>query len=95
MPVAKELGFDLVVSSHLSQEKGLFTGRLMHIPLHMAHKAHTVTRIASFNNLDLSRCYAYGDSANDIPIQFFAAQLAVLTQLSLSMASFNHRERRP
>jgi len=49
-------------------EDGLYTGRLVGEPLHGAAKAEAVRALAEREGLDLSRCTAYSDSANDIPM---------------------------
>ncbi len=47
---------------------GVYTGRLVGDILHGAAKAQAVRALASKEGLDLRRCTAYSDSANDIPM---------------------------
>ena len=47
---------------------GLYTGRLVGEPLHGPAKAEAVRALAEREGLDLSRCTAYSDSANDVPL---------------------------
>jgi HAD superfamily hydrolase (TIGR01490 family) len=47
---------------------GYYTGRLVGDLLHGAAKADAVRLLAAEQNLDLSRCSAYSDSANDVPM---------------------------
>ena len=43
-------------------------GRLVGEPLHGPAKAEAVRALAEREGLDLSRCTAYSDSANDVPL---------------------------
>ncbi len=47
---------------------GVYTGLLVGDILHGAAKAHAVRALAIKEGLDLRRCTAYSDSANDIPM---------------------------
>jgi HAD superfamily hydrolase (TIGR01490 family) len=47
---------------------GLYTGKLVGDFLHGAAKATAVLKLAEQENLDLTRCWAYSDSYNDIPL---------------------------
>ena len=47
---------------------GVYTGRLDGPPLHGTAKVDALRRIADERGLDLSRCAAYSDSSNDIPM---------------------------
>jgi hypothetical protein len=49
-------------------EDGRYTGRLVGEPLHGPAKAEAVRALAEREGLDLSRCTAYSDSANDVPL---------------------------
>jgi len=53
------------VSEHLD---GVYTGRLVGMPMHGQVKAEAVLALAEREGLDLARCSAYSDSANDIPM---------------------------
>jgi HAD superfamily hydrolase (TIGR01490 family) len=47
---------------------GRYTGRLLGARLHGQAKADAVEALATAENFDLTRCSAYSDSANDIPM---------------------------
>jgi len=47
---------------------GVYTGRLVGEPLHGPAKAEAVRALAAREGLDLARCTAYSDSANDLPM---------------------------
>ena len=47
---------------------GVFTGRLVGDILHGPGKKHAVAALATIEGLDLDRCTAYSDSANDMPM---------------------------
>nr|MDQ3610451.1 haloacid dehalogenase-like hydrolase [Actinomycetota bacterium] len=49
-------------------QDGLYTGRLVGEPLHGPAKAEAVRALAEREGLDLSRCTAYSDSCNDVPM---------------------------
>jgi phosphoserine phosphatase len=49
-------------------EDGVFTGRLVGDILHGPGKKHAVAALAASSGLDLSRCAAYSDSVNDVPM---------------------------
>ncbi|WP_427015516.1 HAD family hydrolase [Pseudarthrobacter sp. P1] len=49
-------------------EGGLYTGRLVGEILHGPAKAVAMTELAAREGLDLSRCWGYSDSYNDIPL---------------------------
>lgn len=47
---------------------GAYTGRLVGDLMHGPAKAEAVTQLAAVEGLDLTRCAAYSDSANDLPL---------------------------
>ena len=47
---------------------GVYTGRLVGDMLHGPAKAEAVAALAEREGLDLARCSAYSDSANDLPM---------------------------
>ena len=49
-------------------ENGVYTGRLVGSALHGKAKADAVRALAEREGLDLVRCTAYSDSANDVPM---------------------------
>jgi HAD superfamily hydrolase (TIGR01490 family) len=49
-------------------ERGVYTGRLVGDLLHGPAKAEAIVALALEEGLDLSKCTAYSDSSNDIPM---------------------------
>ncbi len=66
--IAKRLGLTGALGTVAEVEDGLYTGRLVGEPLHGPSKAEAVRALAEREGLDLSRCTAYSDSSNDIPM---------------------------
>ncbi len=66
--IAKRLGLTGALGTVSEIERGVYTGRLVGRPLHGPAKAEAVKALAEREGLDLSRCAAYSDSANDIPM---------------------------
>ncbi len=66
--IAHRLGLTGALGTVSEVEHGRYTGRLVGEPLHGPAKAEAVRALAEREGLDLSRCTAYSDSANDIPM---------------------------
>ncbi|MFC5906970.1 HAD family hydrolase [Streptacidiphilus monticola] len=66
--IAARLGMTGALGTVAEQLNGVYTGRLVGEPLHGPAKAEAVKALAAREGLDLSRCAAYSDSANDIPM---------------------------
>ncbi len=66
--IAEHLGLSGALGTVSEQVNGVYTGRLIGRPLHGEAKAEAITELAARESLDLSRCAAYSDSANDIPM---------------------------
>ncbi len=66
--IAKRLGLTGALGTVADVRNGIYTGRLQGPPLHGLAKAEAIRAIAAREGLDLSRCSAYSDSANDIPM---------------------------
>jgi HAD superfamily hydrolase (TIGR01490 family) len=66
--IAARLGATGALGTIAEHIDGIYTGRLVGDMLHGAAKATAVRALAAERSLDLARCYAYGDSANDVPI---------------------------
>jgi HAD superfamily hydrolase (TIGR01490 family) len=66
--IARRLGLTGALGTVAESVGGVYTGRLVGEPLHGPAKAEAVRALAAAEDLDLSRCAAYSDSANDIPI---------------------------
>lgn len=66
--IARRLGLTGALGTVAEQVDGVYTGRLVGDLLHGPAKAEAVKALAAREGLDLSRCSAYSDSANDIPL---------------------------
>ncbi|HET6816600.1 MAG TPA: HAD family hydrolase [Mycobacteriales bacterium] len=66
--IARRLGLTGALGTVAENEDGVYTGRLVGEPLHGPAKAEAIRALAEREGLDLSRCSAYSDSANDIPM---------------------------
>jgi HAD superfamily hydrolase (TIGR01490 family) len=66
--IARRLGLSGALGTVAESIDGVYTGRLVGEPLHGQAKADAVQGLAEREGLDLSRCAAYSDSANDIPM---------------------------
>jgi HAD superfamily hydrolase (TIGR01490 family) len=67
LPLGEFLGVDEAIASRASVEGGRYTGE-MEFYAYGPHKADAMRRIAEEEDIDLSRSYAYSDSATDIPM---------------------------
>lgn len=66
--IARRLGLTGALGTVSEVEDGVYTGRLVGAPLHGKAKAEAVRALAEREGLDLTRCAAYSDSANDVPM---------------------------
>jgi phosphoserine phosphatase len=66
--LARRLGLTGALGTVAETADGVYTGRLVGGLLHGAAKAAAVQALAEREDLDLSRCSAYSDSANDLPL---------------------------
>lgn len=66
--LAERLGFTGALGTVAEEADGVFTGRLMGDILHGPGKKHAVAALAAIQRLDLSKCTAYSDSINDLPM---------------------------
>ena len=66
--IAARLGLTGALGTVSEVEDGRYTGRLVGEPLHGPAKAEAVRALAEREGLDLSRCTAYSDSHNDVPM---------------------------
>ena len=66
--IARRLGLTGALGTVAENEDGVYTGRLVGEPLHGPAKAEAILALAEREGLDLSRCAAYSDSANDLPM---------------------------
>ncbi|WP_367321540.1 HAD family hydrolase [Streptomyces sp. HUAS ZL42] len=66
--IARRLGLTGALGTVAESVEGVYTGKLVGEPLHGPAKAEAVRALAAAEGLDLSRCAAYSDSHNDIPM---------------------------
>src|SRR6266705_3977116 len=66
--LARRLGFTGALGTVAETAHGEYTGRLVGGLLHGPAKAAAIKALAVREGLDLSRCAAYSDSANDMPM---------------------------
>jgi HAD superfamily hydrolase (TIGR01490 family) len=66
--LARRLGLTGALGTVAETADGVYTGRLVGGLLHGPAKAAAIVSLASREGLDLSRCSAYSDSANDLPM---------------------------
>ena len=66
--IARRLGLTGALGTVAEVADGKYTGRLVGEPLHGPAKAEAVRALAEREGLDLARCTAYSDSANDVPM---------------------------
>jgi HAD superfamily hydrolase (TIGR01490 family) len=66
--LARRLGLTGALGTVAEQHGGVYTGRLVGEMLHGEGKAVAVRTLAEHEGLDLSRCSAYSDSSNDVPM---------------------------
>jgi len=66
--IARRLGLTGALGTVAEVRDGRYTGRLVGELMHGEAKAEAVRALAEREGLDLSRCTAYSDSANDLPM---------------------------
>src|SRR4051794_19875632 len=66
--IARRLGLTGALGTVSEHVGGVYTGRLVGSLLHGPAKVEAVRALAEREGLDLERCSAYSDSANDIPL---------------------------
>jgi len=66
--ISRRLGLTGALGTVSEIEENCYTGKLVGAPLHGQAKAEAVRALAMREGLDLSQCWAYSDSANDIPM---------------------------
>jgi HAD superfamily hydrolase (TIGR01490 family) len=66
--IAHRMGLTGALGTVSEHQDGVYTGRLVGELLHGAAKAEAVLALAEREGLDLSRCSAYSDSYNDLPM---------------------------
>ncbi|KAA0919967.1 HAD-IB family hydrolase [Dietzia sp. ANT_WB102] len=66
--IATRLGLSGALGTVAEERDGVYTGRLVGDILHGPGKAHAISKLAEVEGFDLSKCYAYSDSFNDMPM---------------------------
>ena len=66
--IARRLGLTGAMGTVAEHVDGVYTGRLVGDMLHGPAKAEAIKALAARESLDLSRCSAYSDSSNDLPM---------------------------
>ncbi|QLQ38088.1 HAD family hydrolase [Micromonospora robiginosa] len=66
--IAARLGLTGAIGTVAEVVDDAYTGRLVGDLMHGPAKAEAVTQLAAVEGLDLARCAAYSDSANDLPM---------------------------
>ncbi|MBW1603798.1 HAD family hydrolase [Streptomyces sp. JJ66] len=66
-PIGELLGADRVVATRMVVEEGRYTGEVEYYA-YGPTKAEAIAELAASEGYDLSRCYAYSDSATDLPM---------------------------
>ncbi|WP_431043017.1 HAD family hydrolase [Streptomyces sp. P1-3] len=66
-PIGELLGADRVVATRMVVEDGVFTGEVEYYA-YGPTKAEAIAELAESEGYDLDRCYAYSDSATDLPM---------------------------
>lgn len=66
--IAERLNLTGALGTVAETQDGRYTGRLVGDLMHGQAKAEAVRVLAAQEDLDLSRCAAYSDSANDVPM---------------------------
>jgi len=66
--IAQRLGLTGAIGTVAEIVDGVYTGRLVGDMMHGHAKAAAITDLAEKEGLDLSRCAAYSDSINDLPM---------------------------
>jgi HAD superfamily hydrolase (TIGR01490 family) len=66
--ISARLGLTGALGTVAEIVEGVYTGRLAGEPLHGAAKAAAIRALAEREGLELDRCSAYSDSANDLPM---------------------------
>ncbi|NSC23096.1 HAD family hydrolase [Streptomyces albus subsp. chlorinus] len=66
-PIGRMIGADRVVATRMVVEDGRFTGEIEYYA-YGPTKAEAIRELAGSEGYDLERCYAYSDSATDLPM---------------------------
>lgn len=90
--IATRLGLTGAMGTVSEIQDGVYTGRLVGRPMHGVAKAAAVRALAAREGLDLSRCHAYSDSYNDLPMLTVVGHpVAVNPDAQLRQAAIENR----
>ncbi len=67
-PLAKSLGMTGAIGTRGEVADGVYTGRLEGPFVYAEGKVEAIEELARWERLDLAQCYAYSDSASDLPM---------------------------
>jgi HAD superfamily hydrolase (TIGR01490 family) len=67
-PLAQALGMTAGIGTRALVDDGMYTGELAGPFCYGAGKVEAIEEVAHWEGFDLSRCYAYSDSASDLPM---------------------------
>jgi HAD superfamily hydrolase (TIGR01490 family) len=67
-PLAKALGMTAGIGTVSEIVDGVYTGELAGPFCYGPGKVEAITELANWENFDLAQCYAYSDSASDLPM---------------------------
>ncbi|MGW0808472.1 HAD family hydrolase [Nonomuraea sp. NPDC002799] len=76
--IAQRLGLTGALGTVAETSNGVYSGRLVGDLLHGPAKAEAVRALARREGLDLTRCTAYSDSANDLPLLSLVGQAVAI-----------------
>jgi HAD superfamily hydrolase (TIGR01490 family) len=66
--ICQKLGLTGALGSRAEVKDGIYTGKMNGNLLHGKEKATAIRELAAERGFDLSQCYAYSDSHNDLPL---------------------------
>lgn len=66
--ISQKLGLTGALGSRAEVQDGIYTGQLIGNLLHGKEKALAIEELARERGFELSQCYAYSDSHNDLPL---------------------------
>jgi HAD superfamily hydrolase (TIGR01490 family) len=89
--IARRLGLTGAIGTVAEIRDGIYTGRLVGGLMHGPAKAAAITDLAVREGLDLTRCAAYSDSVNDLPmLSAVGRPVAVNPDSALRRAARDH-----
>ncbi len=76
--IAKRLGFTGALGSRAEIKDSCYTGAMLGSLLHGKEKATAITELAEREGFELSQCFAYSDSHNDLPLLLAVGKPSVI-----------------